>query len=63
MRNISGKYADFTYSSSGEDENISDNQRLGQPSWISNCFKKIQHFFKTTRGTNVISLVAGQLKM
>ena len=27
------------------------------PSWISHCFKKIQHFFMTTRGTFVVSLV------
>jgi len=47
--------------SSGEEiENMSANQRPGQPSWISNRFKMIRLFFKTTRGTNVVNLVAWQ---
>jgi hypothetical protein len=29
----------------------------GQPSWITNRFKKIQNFFRTPRGTFVILLV------
>jgi hypothetical protein len=33
------------------------NQRPGQPSWISNLFKKIQHFFRTPRGKIIVSLV------
>ena len=31
----------------------------GQQSWISNCLKKMQHFFWTPKGTIVVSLVAG----
>jgi hypothetical protein len=38
LRDISGKSGDFTFSCSEEVENISANQRPGQPSWISNPF-------------------------
>ena len=56
--NISAKSADFTCSSSREEvKNVSANQRLGQPSWISNGFKMIQ-FFRSPRGTILVSLMA-----
>jgi hypothetical protein len=40
-----------------EGVNILSNQRQGHPSWISNCFKKIPHFFRTI----VVSVVAWHL--
>ena len=55
--NISDKSADFTCRE--EVENVSANQRLGQPSWISNGFKMIQQFFRSIRGTILVSLMAG----
>ena len=33
--------------------------RPGQPYLISNLFKKIQYFFRTCRGTGLVSLVSG----
>lgn len=57
--NISAKSADFTCSSSREEvKNVSANQRLGQPPWISNGFKMIQ-FFRSPRRTILVSLMAG----
>ena len=40
-----------------ETENVSANQRSRQPLLAMNHFKKIQHIFKTTRGTSLVSLV------
>lgn len=39
------------------DKSSSKCQGPRYPSWISHCFKKIQYFFMTTRGTFVVSLV------
>ena len=38
-------------------ENVSANQQPGQTAWNSKHFKKIQPFFRTPRGTFVVSLV------
>ena len=40
-------------------QNVSAYKRQVQPSWISNCFKKIQHFFRNPIETCVVSLVTG----
>ena len=40
-------------------ENVSANQQPGQTAWNSKHFKKIQPFFRTPRGTFVLSLVTG----
>lgn len=54
-RNISGMSANLMCCSSGEEvKNISTNL----PSWISNSFKKINHFFRTPRGTIVFHSLA-----
>ena len=62
-QNYLNKSPDFTFSSSVEEvKNVSANQKTGPPSWIFNTFKKIQHFFRTPRGTFVASLVTGHTK-
>jgi hypothetical protein len=40
-------------------QNVSAYKRQVQPSWISNCFKKIQHLFRNPIETCVVSLVPG----
>lgn len=50
----------FTYSSYGEQVGkILADQRSGHPSWMSNRFKKKQHFFMTIRGKIVVRFVTG----
>jgi len=52
--------AEFICSSSEKEiENMSANQKPGQPPYMSNSFKTIQHFLRTTRGTIVVNMVAG----